>query len=152
MIDPARIARMPRAQRIAGLSLLVIFLLFEFLNFTGFCYREVRYPSDKELLDAAVRRLMSESKLMGDDPIEYDSPEKLFQENPNCCSISRWGHQFSYPIGFRILGFYESIAQVAYKFSSRGPLPVIEAYISMNACGKTFEVTSFRQPSGPQTK
>jgi hypothetical protein len=59
----------------------------------------------------------------------------------------RWGHQFSYPIGFRILGFYESIAQVAYKFSSRGPRSFIEAYISMNACGKTFEVTSFSQPS-----
>lgn len=47
--------------------LLTIFLTVQYLNFTGFCYSEGRYLSKDELLKRG----------MG----------KIYEENPDCCSL-----------------------------------------------------------------
>lgn len=47
-------------------AIIIILLIIQYLNFTGFCYSELRYLSKEELL-----------KHLG----------AIYEENPNCCSL-----------------------------------------------------------------
>jgi hypothetical protein len=138
-----------RSGRVTLVGFLAALLLIQTLNFTGFCYREMRYLSDQELINTAVQRLMSEAYLLENDPITYQSAADLYRQNPNCCTLHKWGHNFSYPIVFRVFAYYESIAHIVYRATLRGSDPFLDSYVSMNACGKVFEVTGFPRSSIP---
>ena len=140
----------PRTRRTAALSLLAAFLMLEFLNFTGFCYRDLKYFSDQELTDIAVRRVLAEPKsVKPDDLISYVSAQDLYAKNPDCCVLFKWGHEFSDSILFRAIGFYDIVAQVYYRMTAEGPYPFLLAYVGLSACGRTGHVKSIIEQSGP---
>jgi hypothetical protein len=67
---------------IKGIGILALgaFLLFETLNFTGYCYGQGRWLSDEEFIGVAVARHVAGSNAVA---------SKLEAE---CCHLYRWPH------------------------------------------------------------
>ena len=107
--------------------LLCAFLIFQFFNFTGFCYSEVRYLTKEELLKRAGG--------------------KLYEENPYCCNVT-YGHYdkivFSNPVmdfidtifGYQKYGFeYVMSRKITQYEHDVPPSPYSLGHGSINVCG-----------------
>lgn len=90
-------------------KLILILLLIEFLLFNsfGFCWGKLRFLSDQERIEIAVRRSVSISESADSviettqgidgahyytkvqDVIPYENLEEFYALNPNCCEVSR---------------------------------------------------------------
>jgi hypothetical protein len=125
----------PRYFIVAGV--LCVFALVMSLNFTGFCYADLRYYSEQEFLNTAVQ-----ASFKWHDPSEpqtktYNSLDEFYKENPNCCLLHRWGHEFVSDL--RLLGFYTAVADIWYRAEKSGPEPFYLSYVSMNACSQVVK-------------
>lgn len=122
---------------------LILFLvgvgIFEYLNFSGFCYSERRYLKDQELIDAAVRHAIARLDRFPNH-LTYSSAEEFHSVNQNCCRIYKEGHP-SLPEGtwVRILGWYVAVVRVWYKVEENGPRNYYDSYVSLNACGQVLQ-------------
>ena len=125
--------------------------LFEYLNFSGFCYRERRYLRDEDLLNIAVRHAIARIDRIADH-VTYNSIEEFYAVNPNCCRIYKEGH-WILPEGIwvRAFGWYVSVARVWYKVKEASPRNFYDALISLDACGKVLQMDGTLE-SIPPTK
>lgn len=63
----------------------VFFLLFYFLNWTGFCFFRLQYIPDKVFFAAVIRQEIASGRL---DVVDADeSISKFFAENKDCCWV-----------------------------------------------------------------
>jgi hypothetical protein len=121
---------------------------FELLNFSGFCYSQFRYYSRSEMIDIAARYQIERRS---SDEKHDRSLDQFHQENPNCCSLYAWGHDFESSIVFRVVGFYRATAEIWYRVSDPDArYPFYRAYISMNACGRVVGYRGIQEASGPK--
>lgn len=59
------------------LGFLSIILIFQYLNWTGFCYDEQRYLSEEEIIDRAVRLHFE----------DHAEKQNIYRNNPYCCEL-----------------------------------------------------------------
>ncbi|MFT6332160.1 MAG: hypothetical protein ACJAW3_000488 [Lentimonas sp.] len=104
----------------------IIFIIIQFLNWTGFCYSEKRYLADQEIIEKTVA-------ISRDEDLK-----KEYENNPDCCELKN-GHEFL--SGFEtflnnLFGYYVYEVNVFFKDNSS----FIENYpyymrgISINSC------------------
>lgn len=81
----------------------LIFVVYGSLNYSGFCFRELRYLSDKEKIQKVVAEINKgifysgatetiTNPAIGEvgsiwEPIPYESVEVFLKENPGCCTL-----------------------------------------------------------------
>jgi hypothetical protein len=71
----------------------VVVAAVEHLSFTGFCFADKRYHSDRELMDFAIMRALNFSDSVTrdsrDEPKTYRSADEFRETNPDCCELYR---------------------------------------------------------------
>lgn len=116
---------------------MVLLAIIQTLNFTGFCYSEFRYLSDKELID---RYLFGNQGLK----LTFEAKQKKLKEEndgkyPECCRVDNdpWWIKRLDKILFSFFGFsyYELYTVLPQKGSDA---PFYEQYILANSCGSKF--------------
>jgi hypothetical protein len=136
----------------------VAFLAFEFLNFTGFCYRDLRYLSDSEFHDIAIAHALRyqdarlESAGVPKERREiYSSIADFKERNPNCCHVYRWGHvRLQKPIWLlRLFGEYKAVVQIWYKLTNGEKEDFHDYYIFIRSCGEITGTTGMLTKAGP---
>jgi hypothetical protein len=125
--------------------------LLEYLNFTGFCYSQARYYRDEELIDAAIRWNIAR---YGSDPAikkRYESIGEFKGQNPECCSVSKYGHWSLDPIWVRLFGFYIVVVEVWYQVAEAAPGTdsFYNSLISFDACGKIVNTAGILEAYRP---
>jgi hypothetical protein len=149
-LSPAStLRRPPRSPTAAAAIFILPFLAVEFLNFTGFCYRDMRYYSSLELIDRAIVRRIDRTP--GPNVKAYASVREFHELNPNCCALYAWGPDlFQYPIFLRAFGFYYAIAEIWYRYSDTDPkYPFYQASIALDACGGYAGFFGIQEEHGP---
>lgn len=124
-----------------------IIAVFQYLNFTGFCYSEWRYPSDQDLIDTVIRYEIDHisTYYLARGAKKYASVEEFHQLNPICCRVNKWGDlQFGlwrrrYVILRRVFGQEILTIELWYRFSDEEPNKFSRAYYLIDACGKVRE-------------
>lgn len=107
-----------------------------YLNSTGFCYAERRYLQDRELIDKGIAYNLANPH-SASDLISYSTLGDFYRANPNCCVLHRTGHYTveDSPL-YRLLGWYESVAEIWYKRTLGGLEPYYRSYVALDACGR----------------
>lgn len=112
-------------------ALLIFFVIFEALNFSGFSYSKFRWLSDAEFLriaaDHAARRKSRE--------INYRDGSDLLRSNPSCCVVKRHGHWFV-NYSTRLLGWYVVVVELNYKAATSPKYPNYCQDIFLSAGGQ----------------
>lgn len=146
---------------VASLCALIV---YETLNFTGFCYEQKRYLSDEELINAAVRYEIGEQYNLHAHNIDdrpawtrrYISVEEFHHINPNCCFVHRWGFPGNYGEGIwtRIFGWYVALVDLQFRTRDTGPKQFYSAAAFVNACGAVGETfgTDSTAPASTMSK
>lgn len=140
---------------IVVIALLAVALaVVQYLNFSGFCYEHGNFYSDRELEDIAIRAQM---KFQDPNNPErnhvYKSVEEFRAENAGCCRVYRSGHALPNSILVRIVGWYVSDTEVAYRANdSRGKYPFYLSDTFMNSCGKRLEWRGITQEFYPRSQ
>ena len=141
--------RPPRSPTAAAAFSVVPLLAFEFLNFTGFCYRDMRNYSSLELIDRAIGYRGIEGTPDGQVKA-YASVREFHELNPNCCALyarSPYSEDMTF---FRVFGIYRIVAELWYRYSDTDPkYPFYQAYISMDACGGYAGFNGTQEETGP---
>lgn len=104
------------------------------LNMTGFCFRQCSYPSDEDLILAALRFSVGSMTIDRDE----ESIRRYYQEHPNCCYVDRWsdmaGGWFD-----KFFGFYWNEVEVNYKLNDEMEKiyerEFYRSYIHVGPCG-----------------
>jgi hypothetical protein len=135
---------MPRmsAKKAAAVIAVGLFALIQYLNFTGFCYRELRYHSDQELIDAAVKYSLKYNEF---DPgrLRYSSLADFYAANPKCCRIYRWGHHLlDDGLWTRLFGWHTTLVTLDYKVAPQGPKDTFSAGVVLMQCGGVVDFWS----------
>jgi hypothetical protein len=128
-------------------AVLLIIVVLELLNFTGFCYREGRYPSDQQLIDSVIQYEIDHidpQHLAGAK--RYTSVEDFRHDNPHCCRLSKWGDPY---VGVwerrwtiwlrRLFGAEIYIADLWFRSRDEGPRQFSIAHYLIDACGNVRE-------------
>jgi hypothetical protein len=133
--------------------------LIEYLNFTGFCYRQGRYLGEQELVNFAIEQAIHFGDLVTTDVTGrqvYSSIEEFRRINPKCCILHKRGHpDLEEGIWVRIFGWYISVAEIWYRLSAQPSAEFFRAYVFMSACGEVKRVggsTETIQPSESTNK
>ena len=122
-------------------SLLVGLIVIQYLNFTGFCYRQCRYYSDHDLMDIVSK--YGRQRYRNVHTINYSSLDDLIASNPNYCKIYRWGHRLaSDGVWTRVFGWHIVYVLLGYKIRSQPPNNYLSIDASVNACGFIVESSS----------
>jgi hypothetical protein len=147
-VPPAPTLRRPSRLPTAAAAILVGFLGIQFLNFTGFCYRDMRYYSSLELIDRAIAyRIRGTPRA---NVKAYASVREFHELNPNCCALYARGPYFEDTTLFRVFGFYRAVAEIWYRYSDTDPTyPFYQAYISLDACGGYAGFSGTQETRGP---
>jgi hypothetical protein len=102
---------------------------------SGFCFSQMRYLSDKELIVEAIRYNADDMKIDGTDA----SIGEFLKQNPKCCYVDRYpsSRDFLGPVGV-CLGI--NYSEVVLNYERRKPTfpdaPFYEKYVSISACGR----------------
>lgn len=129
---PIRNFRNNKRIAIAVISFLAIGLWY--LLYIGFCFQQMRYLSDKELIVAAIRHNVEKMKVDGTD----ESIAKFLSDHPNCCYVDKHPSTRSFlgPLGVCLGTNY---SEVTLNYEQRKPHysvePFYEKYIPISACG-----------------
>jgi hypothetical protein len=125
----------------AALVVVGVVVLFESLNFTGFCYSEGCFFSDEQFIDSAILYNINARSLTPGPQKRYDSIEEFKRLNPDCCEVRRSGDPFLDPIWWnRIFGFYTVMVDLWYRTNEAGgPDAFYNSLISFDACGRRGE-------------
>jgi hypothetical protein len=121
-----------------------IFLLplaaVEYLNFTGFCYGEGRHYSDDQLIDVAIKYNIKIQSMNPETKRKYRSVAEFKQQNPECCTVYRYGHSALDPIWVRLIGFYRVVVEVWYKTNEPGEADrFYDSIVTLDACDQIVE-------------
>ena len=135
---------MRRAAIVLTAVLFGLFVLLEGLNFSGFCYSKQRYLSDAELIGVAVANNLARHSPQLDSSRRkmYSSLSDFFQQNPNCCKLSRWTTSpISSSLSLRLFGVYEALVDIVYRINDGGGVDNFYASMTIvDSCGKVIEV------------
>lgn len=83
---------------------LVFLLLVLVLNITGFCWKELRYLSDEEIMASAIIATSGDPSALTVATTEAEALAYL-KTNPECCSFVAWNNVFiEAPIFNRLIG------------------------------------------------
>ena len=134
---------------LAGVGIFVGLTLagFEYLSLNDFCYKERRFLSDRELIDAAIRLqigyIRDHERARGTHV--YASVQQLHELNPTCCSLERRGDPFLRAYGpweyhmrllrRRLLGQELFVVNLWYRLRDDGPKPFWRSHFLVDACG-----------------
>jgi hypothetical protein len=131
-----------------GVALICAIVLVEYLNFSGFCYSERRYPSDAELIARAIAYNLERHSPDSSRSKMYASLDDFYRENPKCCEILRWSSgPFGNPLILRLFGVYESLVDIAYRINDGGGVDNFYGSMTIvNSCGKILEVRGSPMP------
>ena len=119
----------------------------EYLNFSGFCYPQRRYLSSNELIASAIQ-----DNLRRHSPAPnatrrkmYVSLEEFYQQNPDCCELSRWDTgPFGNSVLLRLLGHYEALVNIVYRINDGpGEESFYGSMTLVGSCGAVHEVRGF---------
>ena len=137
----------------AGAAILIgAFAVIETLNFSGFCYREVRYLSNREFIDRAVRFNLQLHGPSNERKKVYSSLTEFYRLNPNCCILHNWGYPFADPIIVRLVGLYIAVADIVYRTNdAAGVDNFYYSFVFMNACGDVVRDGGEPRASVPNT-
>ena len=115
---------------------------FELLNVTNFCFRKVRYLSENEFIDIAVKENLKRYEPGSRDFNKaYDSLQTFYSQNPHCCKVIYFTPDISafHKLGVtpltRLLCFKELIVNVYYEANDYPGQPYYDSFIRMNSCG-----------------
>jgi hypothetical protein len=144
----------PRRRRpllVIVLVLAAAFGLVEYLNFSGFCWSERRYFSDRELIDRAI---LFDLKALEDtdyikDRKRYGSLDEFYAANPDCCRLVRGEHHLRAEADWRWLGGYTAVAEVFYRLRDAGPRQFFYRYSLVSACGSVGDRMGHEQSTKP---
>ena len=102
---------------------------------SGFCFSQMRYLSDKELIVEAIRYNTDNMKIDGTD----ESIEEFLKQNPKCCNVDR--HPDTRSLLDVCFGF--NVSEVLLNYEQRKPHfpsePFYENYFSVSACGTVLK-------------
>jgi hypothetical protein len=137
-----------------GLALLcaLVIAVFEYLNFTDFCYAEARYLGDQGLIDAAIRYEIEHvpPRYFTEGARKYASVEEFREVNPTCCDMLKWGDPAVRVWGRhfavwmrRIFGQYFIVVMLDYRVRDEGPQQFSGAHYLINSCGRLREGVSW---------
>jgi hypothetical protein len=135
-----------------GLVILLPLTLAELLNFTGFCWADLRYYSDRELINAAIQYELHTNEAADyiKDRKRYKSVEEFLAVNRDCCRVYRWGHNLQLDgIWVRVFGWYIAVANIWYRLRDDGPNQFFDRYTFINACGEIKNRMGNEEPIGP---
>jgi len=115
---------------------ILIFIVYGALNYSGFCFKELRYISNDEKIRGAIANMNSDHRWDGYinalnrgggymKYIPYDNIDAFLKENPNCCTVDHSGFADDGAPSFweRVFGSYNYSIKMKYiqKFIE-GPL------------------------------
>jgi len=144
----------PWTKLILGLLFLVI--IFFTLNYLGFCYSTMRFISDQEKIEAAVRWTIRKESVVipiktdrgttyTSVPFErYSTVQDFLRRNPSCCRVGiTSGDDIPKPSFIRrILGLYADIVEVnlTVSYTTNGESKVVPVRRSwaVTACGRVI--------------
>jgi hypothetical protein len=151
-IGPSLNASLALVRKRPGLAaFLFVLVLVQFLNFTGFCYRQARYYSDKEFILIAANIDLGRHGPNKERNKAYESAGDLVAQNPNCCHVYRWGHYFiEMPFVARAVGFYYAAVQVWYRIRDDGVEQFYDSHVIVNACGEIIEKRGIPERNPPR--
>jgi hypothetical protein len=144
--SPSASSKSPKRTRygvFAGAILVLCVVPFEYLHVTGYCYRDMRYLSDKELISVAADAAVQTNKAYAafEKRIEYESATDLLAKNPSCCSVTR-DQNDTFLQGRtpdRIFGPYVLAVEVLYRAKQDGPKPFYSDVYYLSACGERLD-------------
>jgi hypothetical protein len=132
-------------------ALLFVLVIVQFLNFTGFCYRQARYYSDREFILIAANFNLRRHGSNEERNKAYQSADDLLSQNSNCCHVYRWGHYFiEMPLIARVVGFYYAAVQVWYRIRDDGVEQFYDSHVIVNACGEIIEKRGIPERNPPR--
>lgn len=124
------------------LLLCAIFLPFFALNYSGFCFRELRYLSDREQMESLFsiwnRSIFDNIVIDGEFKVlerknRYASFDEFLAKHPNCCHIDPGGpYDMGAPFFIDRITGYDSGTVISFKFN--------EEYIEPNGNIITQEI------------
>jgi hypothetical protein len=134
---------------IAGLVVLVTCLAPFYLNYNGYCWDTHRFITDEELIEAAIKSVISSNnaeRTLEEEkwPIHYRDVDDFRRVNPECCQLrGHLGDDGPRPMSFtnRILGSEHEFVTVRWLLRSvsrdgRREDAQKAHYIYLNSCGK----------------
>jgi len=138
------------AGKILGVFALVTIGLVMFLNFTGFCYSELRYYSDQAFIDTAVRHELESASESSEGAKTYASIDQFYRENRNCCVIHKWDPgPRSGSIWFRSFGWYIARVDVWYRRYEKRDDQFWMSQSFLSACKVVEDDIGHSWPRGP---
>ncbi len=94
---------------------------FLYLVYSGYCFSQGRYLSDKEKIEIVVRKILA--RYPGPEDLAYRDLEDFFALNPNFCTVTKEFNDgdgvASIPFWSRILGLASDFVNVQYSFRYR---------------------------------
>ena len=139
-IPPSQKGSSSRRWGWAGLGFVCLIALcaFEYLNFTNFCYAEVRYLGDQGICDGAIRdaiaRVRPEDVVRGAK--KYSSLEEFYQVNPVSCTLDERLPPRPAVWVRRASGQYFIPVYLWWKYKDNGPQPFTMVHYLVDPCGK----------------
>ncbi len=128
--------RYPSPRKLIWASLLTTFAVGSwYLLDSGFCFSQMRYLSDRELIVAAIRYNKSEMKIDGTDK----SIREFLERKPDCCNVDRQPPSRTFLDV--CLGFNVSEVLLNYEMASPNfpKEPYYEGYFSVSSCGTVLK-------------
>jgi hypothetical protein len=128
----------PRRLLFLGSLVLAVAIIgvFEYLNFSGYCYSECRYLSDRELIEKAVQYNLKNPPGVG-GVTQYASLDEFFAMNADCCFLERGGHEtLQEGTWVRLFGWYVAVADIWYRLGDVGLDAYYNSLVALNSCGQ----------------
>jgi hypothetical protein len=136
-----------RSNRLAIRSVLIAVVAFELLNLTNFCYRDLRYYSEHDWIDRAVKENLRRHDPQGARNKSYSSLEEFYSQNEHCCRIIYFTkliytpHLLEVSPLTRLLCVKEFLVTVHYRSSdTEQKYKYYESFVRMNSCGDILGV------------
>lgn len=102
---------------------------FWHLSSQGYCFGEMRYLTDGELIAGAVRHLKRDISFDGSE----QAIQKFYEKNPNCCDVDRKPARRS--LLDELTGWNFAEVEVNFERIGRGSMGY-RSYVSVSACGE----------------
>jgi hypothetical protein len=139
-----------RVNQMIGLCLLVLFCLFEFLNFNNFCYRDMRKYNENELIDIAIKLNLARFDPQGERNKPYSTIAEFISQNPKCCNVHYSDQAMDVTPIARVLGIREVVVSVYYKMSDIAEkYKYYDSSVKMNSCGEILRTMGTPERIGP---
>lgn len=122
---------------------ILLLIIFEILNFSGFSYWKMRWLSDREMILIAADNQAKRAK----GEIRYSSGQALLDANPACCKVRGFGKLSTQNFAI-LLGWYVASVEGVYRISYAAKDQYYYFDTSVSSSGTILE--SMGMESGPE--